>query len=314
MQAIERYLQFLKAEQNRSPLTVLSYADSLTFVCKHIGVSSPLEISKEVVRNFKGELHEFKKRTGGRLSTRTKNHHLTVLRAFLRYLIREEGAIVYSPDNISLFHEEERHVKFLSKEEMQRLIEAPNRMTREGMRDAAMLNLFFSTGLRLQELRLLNRDDVNLESCEMSIRGKRGKVRVVFLSPSCAEALRDYLSVRIDQLPALFIRRLGSAAWNPVKGEDYRLSRQWINQMVKKYARQAGITCSPSPHTLRHSFATDLLSNGADLRSVQEMLGHADLSTTQIYTHVTNPQLRETHKKFHYDPHLPKVTLPSSGA
>jgi site-specific recombinase XerD len=171
--------------------------------------------------------------------------------------------------------------------------------TRNGKRDKAILELFFSTGLRLAELRSLNRKDLNFLTRETSVRGKRGKVRVTFLSDRATDALKAYLDARMDHLAPLFIRNHELATNAMPPGEEFRLSRISIYNIVKKYALAAGIVSDPSPHTLRHSFATDLLRNGADLRSVQEMLGHKDLSTTQIYTHVTNPQLKEVHRKYH---------------
>ena len=233
------------------------------------------------------------------LYIRTKNHHLTILRAFLRYLVQEEEMDVYPPDRVKRFKEEQRKVKVLTAEELIRLLQAPDTSTKSGKRDSAILNLFFSTGLRLAELRSLNRKDLNFNTREISVRGKRSKLRVVFLSDVAVSALKDYLEIRLDHLHPLFIRDHGKALNMLPPGEDFRLSRISIYNVVKKYALQAGIVTDPSPHTLRHSFATDLLRNGADLRSVQELLGHKDLSTTQIYTHVTNTQLKEVHKKFH---------------
>jgi hypothetical protein len=176
---------------------------------------------------------------------------------------------------------------------------APDTSKKEGKRDKGILELFFSTGLRLAELRSLNRKDLNFNTREISVRGKRGKIRIVFLSDRSVDALKEYLESRLDHLSPLFINYHDRALNEMPPGEGFRLSANNIYRIVKKYALQAGIVSSPSPHTLRHSFATDLLRNGADLRSVQEMLGHKDLSTTQIYTHVTNPQLKEVHRKFH---------------
>lgn len=264
---------------------------------------SPLQkvedISKETVRDYKQALHEFRTRQDRELSIRTKNHHLTVLRAFLRYLIQEEELNVYPPDRVRRFKEEQRKVKVLYSEEIHRLLSSPDTTTREGKRGKAILELFFSTGLRLAELRSLNRRDLNFTTREISVRGKRNKLRVVFLSDAAVAALQEYLNSRIDHLEPVFIRALAKAANELPPGEKFRLSRISIYKIVKKAALQAGIVTDPSPHTLRHSFATDLLRNGADLRSVQELLGHKDLATTQIYTHVTNPQLKEMHKRFH---------------
>lgn len=298
-QAVDRYLTFLKAEENKSPLTISAYRQSLTLFLELGDVSDPSHITKQTVRIYKSALHSYKTRRNGELAIRTKNHHLTILRAFLRYLIREEELDVLPPDRILRFKDQQRQVKVLYEEELQRLFDSPDRETRTGRRDHAMLRLFFSTGLRLAELRSLNRKDLNFDTREISVRGKRGKVRVVFLSDDAVGALREYLDMRLDHLSPLFIRNLEQAANVMPPGEEFRLSRISIYNVVKRHALASGIVSDPSPHTLRHSFATDLLRNGADLRSVQEMLGHKDLATTQIYTHVTNPQLKEVHKKFH---------------
>ncbi|MBI1812366.1 tyrosine-type recombinase/integrase [Candidatus Peregrinibacteria bacterium] len=297
--AIKRYLAFLQSEENKSVLTVTNYRQSLDLLLTLSPVSDAAKFSKESVRTCKQRLHEFRTKQGKELALRTKNHHLTILRAFLRYLLQEEELNVYPPDRIKRFKEEQRKVKVLSKEELDRLLAAPDRSKREGKRDRAILELFFSTGLRLAELRSLNRKDLNFNTREISVRGKRNKLRVVFLSDAAVVSLTEYLDARLDHLHPLFIRNLQKATHELPPGENFRLSRISIYGIVKKYARAAGIVTDPSPHTLRHSFATDLLRSGADLRSVQELLGHKDLSTTQIYTHVTNPQLKEVHRKFH---------------
>lgn len=297
--AIARYLAYLQSEENKSTLTVQNYRQSLELLQMLSPVKKVEDFSKETVRMFKQQLHEFRMRNGGELGVRTKNHHLTVLRAFLRYLLQEEELDVYPPDRVKRFKEEQRKVKVLYAEELERLLHAPDTSTKEGKRDRAILELFFSTGLRLAELRGLNRKDINFDTREISVRGKRNKLRVVFLSDQAVAAIKDWLEIRLDHLHPLFIRKPGQATNILPPGEEFRLSRISIYGIVKKYARVAGIVTDPSPHTLRHSFATDLLRSGADLRSVQELLGHKDLSTTQIYTHVTNPQLKEVHKKFH---------------
>lgn len=297
--AIDRYLVFLKAEENKSPLTISAYTQSLNLFTQLSGLSDPLSIDKQAIRIYKSALHSYRTKSGGELTIRTKNHHLTILRAFLRYLTREEELDTYPSDRVTRFKEAERKVKVLFREEMTRLLSAPDITERDGKRDSAILHLFFSTGLRLSELKSLNKRDLNFETREISVRGKRSKIRVVFLSDLAVEALRRYLDSRLDHLDPLFIRNHQLAGNVMPPGENFRLSRISIYNIVKKYARQAGIVSNPSPHTLRHSFATDLLMHGADLRSVQEMLGHKDLSTTQIYTHVTNPHLKEVHKKFH---------------
>ncbi len=297
--AIDRYLVFLKAEQNKSPLTIIAYRQSLSLLQKLLDINSPAGIDKQSVRIYKSALHSFRTKNDRELAIRTKNHHLTILRAFLRYLIQEEEMDVYPPDRVTRFKEEQRKVKVLFKDDLDALLAAPDETTKIGKRDKAILELFFSTGLRLAELRSLDTDDINFKTREISVRGKRGKIRVVFISDRAALCLERYLEIRLDHLTPLFIRNFDKANKQLPPGENFRLSRISIYELVKRYARAAGIMSSPSPHTLRHSFATDLLRNGADLRSVQEMLGHKDLGTTQIYTHVTNPQLKEVHKKHH---------------
>jgi site-specific recombinase XerD len=298
-QAVDRYLRYLQSEENTSTLTVTSYRQSLTLLQQLLPIKLVTDFSKETITDYKAALHEFHTRRNGELTVRSKNHHLTVLRAFLRYLVQEEELNTLPPDRVKRFKEHQRQVKVLTGEELARLLQAPDREERAGKRDAAILELFFSTGLRLQELRSLNVKDLNFTTREISVRGKRGKVRVVFISDQAAEALKSYMESRVDHLSPLFIRNLEKAVNIMPPGEEFRLSRISIYNIVKKYALKAGIVTDPSPHTLRHSFATDLLRSGADLRSVQELLGHKDLSTTQIYTHVTNPQLKEVHKRFH---------------
>ncbi len=297
--AVKRYLQYLQTEENKSKLTLQNYRESLALITKLLSVDRVDRFDKNVLRDLKQALRDVKTRQGKELGIRTVNHHLTVLRAFLRYLLQEEELDVYPPDRIKRFKENPRQVKVLTLEEVVRMMDEADLSTKEGKRDRALLELFFSTGLRLAELRGLNCKDVNFKTKEMSIRGKRGKIRVVFLSDAAAAALKEYLECRLDHVLPLFVRNISKASQVLPPGEEFRLSRVSIYQIVKKYAARAGIVVDPSPHTLRHSFATDLLRNGADLRSVQELLGHQDLSTTQIYTHVTNPQLKAVHEKFH---------------
>jgi len=296
-EAVDRYLLYIESEIGKSPLTVTNYTHQLNDFLGAATAKSPSDIDKQAVRQYKQHLHRFRDKNANPLSVRTKNHRLTVLRAFLRYLIQEEELDIYPPDRVQRFKEEERQVKVLFSEQMESLLSAPDTKTVRGKRDLAILQTFFSTGMRLSELVSLDRDDMNFRTREISVRGKRGKVRVVFLSDSAVEALKCYLAGRTDHYSPLFIRIMKDLP--DTDGEKLRLTNRSIQDVVRKYALKAGIVTDPSPHTLRHSFATDLLRNGADLRSVQEMLGHKDLSTTQIYTHVTNPQLKEIHKKFH---------------
>jgi site-specific recombinase XerD len=295
--AIDSYLLHLESELGKSPLTVKNYHHQLRDFEKAVDITSPGKIDKKVIQRYKQYLHRFRDHNGKELTVRTKNHRLTVLRAFLRYLIQEEERDVYPPDRVTRFKEDPRQVKVLFSDQMERLLSAPDTKTLRGKRDSAILYTFFSTGMRLSELASLDRNDMNFTTREISVRGKRGKIRVVFLSDAAVHSLEEYLKAREDHHPPLFIRLIKDMP--DIESEKFRLSVRSIQNIVKKYALIAGIVTNPSPHTLRHSFATDLLRNGADLRSVQEMLGHKDLSTTQIYTHVTNPQLKEIHKRFH---------------
>jgi len=297
--AIDRFLTFLQAEVNRSPGTITTYRSSLQLTQTLLPVDDLHLINKQVVRDFKANLHAYRTKQGRELSIRTKNHHLTILRGFLRYLIQEEELNIYPPDHIRRFREGERKVKILQSDQLEKLLAAPDTSTQIGKRDKALLELLYSTGLRLEELRKLNRRDINFKTCEIPIRGKGRKLRLVFVTNSAAEALRDYLDSRLDHLDPLFIRHDKRSTNSIPPGEEFRLSRTTIWEIVKKYAALAGIASDPSPHTLRHSFATGLLSGGADLRTVQELLGHSDLATTQIYTHVTNPQLKDVHRRCH---------------
>lgn len=297
--AINRYLQYLEAEQGKSPLTVRNYKFQLDEFESSTKARSPSGINKDSVREYKQYLHTYEDSHGQLLSTRSKNHRLTVLRAFLRYLIQEEEMDVYPPDRVQRFKDDPRQVKVLFDDQILQLLDAPNTETLRGKRDRAILETFFSTGMRLSELTSLNRRDLNYSTREISVRGKRRKVRVVFLSDAAVQTLKDYIDALNTECTPLFVRIAKDAANRSLGGEELRLTPRSIQNIVKKYALIGGLVTDPSPHTLRHSFATDLLRSGADLRSVQELLGHKDLSTTQIYTHVTNPQLKEVHKKFH---------------
>lgn len=298
-QAISRYLRYLQSEENKSPLTIKSYRSSLLLVESLLGVRDPAEIDKSTVRQLKERLHTYRTKRGAPLSVRTKNHHLTVLRAFLRYLVQEEELSVFPPDRVRLLNEKPRKPKVLDADQIERLLSMPDTSTRTGKRDRAILELFFSTGMRLAELCSLNRKDVNFTTREVAVRGKRGRVRLVFISDSAADWLETYLQSRVDHLDPLFIANPDRTATAMPPGEEFRLSTSSIYKLVKRSAAEAGLVVDPSPHTLRHSFATDLLRNGADLRSVQELLGHEDIGTTQIYTHVTNRQLKAVHRAFH---------------
>lgn len=293
-----RYVDFLEAE-GRSENTLRGYRHALRLVANLIHGDEIASLDKVHVRELKAALGRYRRANGEALSVATKNHCLIALRGLLRYLIQEEDRSVLAPDQVRLLRPAGRQVKVLRVEQLEQLLTAPDVATKRGLRDRAIMELFFSTGMRLGEIWTLNRRDVNLKTRELSIRGKRGRVRVVFISPRAANAMQRYLDARLDHLVPLFVAHPGLLANALPPGDEYRLSTSAIYKLVKRYARLAGIVTDPSPHVLRHTFATDLLRNGCDLRSVQEMLGHQNVSTTQIYTHVTHPELKRSHDQFH---------------
>ncbi|HDQ88796.1 MAG TPA: site-specific tyrosine recombinase XerD [candidate division WWE3 bacterium] len=224
------------------------------------------------------------------------------MRAFLKYLIVEVGLDVVPPDRIILGKESDRVPSVLNDEQLEHLFSVQDLNKRSGIRDRAILETLFSTGLRVSELVALDTEDINLKTGEFTVIGKGGKARIVYLSDSAKDWLRRYLSTRRDEFKPLFLRYSGkSMEKDDPDGESLRLSARSIQRMVKKYVKRSGLAVDATPHTLRHTFATDLLSEGADLRSVQELLGHSDVSTTQIYTHITDKRLKEVHEKYHKD-------------
>jgi len=295
---VQKFLEYLEIEKGRSPRTVENYAFFLQRFLDFSKASSPTSVTPQLVRRYKLFLNRYVDKNKQPLKKTTQNHHLITLRSFLRYLAQQEELAVLPPDRVELIEEGDREVKVLDEESLGRFLEAPDTKTPQGLRDKAILELLFSTGLRVSELAGLDVEDINLKTREISVLGKGRKLRVVFVSDTASEALKNYLATRQDGFKPLFIRFKGGAPIDP-EGWDARLTVRSIQKIVKKYAKIAGIAIDPSPHTLRHTFATDLLRRGADIRAVQEMLGHANIATTQIYTHVTNPQLKEIHRKFH---------------
>ena len=293
-----QFLEYLEIERGRSVKTVENYDRYLTRFFSFAKVKLPKDITEEQVREFRLYLNrQGGTKIGGRLETmkrRTQNYYLIALRAFLKFL-RKRGVESLSPERIELAEVPERSLDLISPVELERLMKAPAKDTLEGKRDQAILELLFSTGLRISELCSLSIDDVDLSRDEFSVRGKGDKIRVVFISDEARAAIRNYLAGRKDMEDALFVR-YGKKAH---VGEDARITPRTVQRLLKYYAAKAGITRKVTPHVIRHSFATDLLSNGADLRSVQALLGHAHIGTTQIYTHVTDAHLRAVHKKFH---------------
>ena len=293
-----QFLEYLEIERGRSIKTVENYDRYLERFFAFAKVKTVTQLTEEQVREFRLHLNrQAGTKVGGRvepMKRRTQNYYLIALRAFLKFL-RKRGIEALSPERIELAKVPERSLDLISPTELKRLLKAPDQKTLEGKRDKAILELFFSTGLRISELCGLSIDDVDLTRDEFSVRGKGDKVRVVFLSETAKDTLRDYLKNRKDLDDALFVRHGRKAN----DGGDARLQPRAVQRLMKHYAATAGITRKVTPHVLRHSFATDLLSNGADLRSVQALLGHAHIGTTQVYTHVTDKHLREVHKKFH---------------
>ncbi len=302
-EATQKFLDYLELEKNASKLTIRNYRHYLERFL-HFGasqsppLSDPASISPEVVRNYRLYLARFADEKGLTLKRITQNYHLIALRAFLRYLIRHDITAL-SPEKVELGKAESRSLKFLDREQVDRLLNMPEISTPQGMRDKAIMEILFSTGLRVSELVKLNRDSLNIERREFGVIGKGGRHRVVFISDSAAGWLERYMKLRQDAYPPLFIRYAGKKTEEGKTGEGLRLTARTVQRIVEKYVKKARLPVKITPHGLRHSFATDLLSAGADLRAIQEMLGHKNISTTQIYTHVTNPQLREIHKRFH---------------
>jgi site-specific recombinase XerD len=289
MNIFHEYLEYLEIEKGRSQKTVENYAHYLERFLEFSGIDDPKDITDEVLRKYRLWLNR------QNLKRQTQNYHLIALRGFLKYLVRR-GVRSLTAEKIELAKTPQRDIDLIQEDDLERLLNAPDSDTLRGLRDQAILELLFSTGLRVSELCGLDRDDINLSKDEFSVRGKGEKIRVVFLSPSAKTVLKAYLDKRTDLADAMFIRI--PAGDSPIR-EFTRLTPRSVQRIIKFYARKAGISKKVTPHTLRHVFATDLLTNGADIRSVQSMLGHANITTTQVYTHITDKQLKEIHQTFH---------------
>lgn len=301
---IPEFLQSLEIEKGRSLNTTRNYELYLNRfyeLCSE-GLERELEpkdITPETLRKFRLKLNRFEdNQNHERLSTLTQSYHLIALRGFLKYLSRR-GIKSLDPSLVDLPRATKKQVTFLHFDEIERLLAEIPEDTETGLRDRSIIELLFSGGLRVSELCNLNRDSINLERREFVVRGKGKKDRPIFIDQSTADCVKDYLDMRNDSLPALFLNNSKNLQTPSTSGDYRRLTPRSIERIVQNYARKAGITKKVTPHTLRHSFATDLLMNGADIRSVQSLLGHANISTTQIYTHVTDPHLREVHERFH---------------
>jgi site-specific recombinase XerD len=301
-----QFLEYLEIERNRSRLTLRNYDHYLIrFVnfCHAQGVDDPEDIDLELVRSFRLMLNRMVE-NGKPLKVITQNYHLIAIRSFLKYLSRRDIKSL-AAEKIELPKVPARTVDFLEPEEIKRLLAATAQEKHEltRLRDKAAMEFLFSTGLRISELVSLKKDQINLKRGEFSVRGKGDKMRLVFLSPEAIADLEKYLDKRADNSRALFIRhdqkQTVEKQMKSLDKESPGLTARTVQRLIKKYAVLAGITKKISPHTLRHSFATDLLTNGADLRAVQELLGHASVSTTQIYTHLTNRRLKDVYDKFH---------------
>ncbi|TES96484.1 hypothetical protein E3J85_01100 [Patescibacteria group bacterium] len=292
------FLEYLEVEKNKSQLTIQNYDHYLRrFVewGKKNGVTKPEQITLDKIRKYRLFLHRLKNKKGDYLKQNTQNYHVIALRAFLKYLAKRDIKTL-TAEKIELGKSPKRQVEFLDAEEIGRLLETPDTKTEKGLRDRAILELLFSTGLRVGELVKLTRDQLNLERGEFAVRGKGDKVRVVFLSASTIYWLKEYFKKRRDKSRAVFVAARGE---KDITKKAKNLTPRSIQRIVRENALKAGIVKKVTPHTLRHSFATDLLISGADIRSVQALLGHANITTTQVYTHVTDKQLREVHQAFH---------------
>lgn len=298
MELKRQFLEYLEIEKGRSIKTTVNYNRYLDRFFTYANIKNPSDITEQLVREYRLWLNRQPGTKVGSvrdpMKRKTQNFYLIALRAFLKFL-RKRGIESLSPERIELAKIPERSLDLITTTELNRLLSAPDLTTPQGLRDSAILELLFSTGLRVSELCSLSVDSVDLSRDEFSVRGKGEKVRVVFVSDEAKEKLKAYLTSRKDMDDALFVQY----GKNKENAKELRLTTRAVQRLVKHYATKAGITRKVTPHVIRHSFATDLLQNGADIRSVQSLLGHANIATTQIYTHVTDKHLHDVHKKFH---------------
>lgn len=292
------FLEYLEIEQNRSQKTIQNYDHYLTRLIDFAGDIKVTDIDAELIRKWRLWLNRLGTNTSDELGKATQNYHLIALRSFLKFCAKRDIPAL-TADKIELSRTKRKQVTFLNEDELERVFEQPDINSLAGLRDRAILELLFSSGLRVSELTGLDRDHINLKRREFMVRGKGQKDRPIFISETAALWVNHYLEKRQDTARPLFVRYSGSKKVD-LSGNYHRLTVRSVQRIVARYALLAGITKHVSPHTLRHSFATDLLMNGADLRSVQAMLGHSNIATTQIYTHVTDPHLRAVHEKFHH--------------
>jgi site-specific recombinase XerD len=302
-EAIYDYLEYLELEKNSSKRTLINYTHYLERFLefsKNKGVQSPAEISMELIKDYRLWLNRANDKTGELVLKKiTQNYHLIALRSFLKFCSKRDIDSL-AAEKVELMENEERTINILNIDQLEDMLSRPKLNTIQGKRDKALLEVLFSTGLRVSELVSLNKSQLDLKTRELSVVGKGRKRRVVFLSNRAVQYLESWLKSREDNFEPVFIRLKGRRTKVDVSGSDLRLTVRTVQRIVRKYAAQAGIIIPVTPHTLRHSFATDLLLGGADVRSVQELLGHSSITTTQIYTHYTNTELKKVHETYHH--------------
>ncbi len=300
-EGLEKYVRYLKNVKNASPYTLRNYEKSLGSLIETVGENTHIrDLNLNSIDDFQDFVFSKTNKKGGPLSSKTRNIYLIPIRSFLKFCIKRElDDPILSPEKLELIKTEPSDVAGLNMDELELLRNTNTaKSTLIALRDRAIIEMLFSTGLRISEMCALNRDNLNINTGEFSILGKGKKVRSVYLTPQCVRLLSDYMKNRTDDFNPLFINAKQRSDQHLKKGESRRLSRTAIEIMVRDRGRKAGITKPVTPHKLRHTFATSLLRNGADIRSVQELLGHASIVTTQIYTHVANADLKKTHAKY----------------
>lgn len=299
---IESFLEYMEIERNASRLTIRNYRHYLKRFAEWFRENNPegdiRSVDLSVIKKYRLYLSQFTDDKNLTLSRVTQSYHVIALRSFLKWLVKNDFEVL-SPEKIDLPKGESKSLKFLNREQYERFVSLPDITELSGLRDRAILEVLFSTGLRVSELVKLDRDRIDFERMEFGVIGKGGKARVVFLSDRAAKWLQRYFNQRDESWKPAFVRYAKDKHPKLPGGEDMRLTTRSVQRIVEKYRKRARLPVEITPHGLRHTFATDLLFQGAGLREVQEMLGHKNIATTQIYTHVTNPQLRQVHKKFH---------------
>ena len=301
--ALINFLEHIEVERNLSKLTLRNYRHYLSRFNEWFagqGMTDLKQLDQETVRKYRVHLSRCTDQKGETLTKKTQSYYIIALRSWLKWLIKNDAPVLH-PEKIDLPKSESRHMEFLPREKVEQLLDQPKPTSPAGLRDKAILEVLFSTGLRVSELVSLNRDQIDENTREIGVIGKGRRPRVVFLSERAMQWLKEWLESRPDNWRPIFIRFAGQKPDTLDDGEEMRLTTRSVQRIVDKYCRRAHLPLKISPHGMRHSFATDLLSNGAGLRDVQEMLGHKSIATTQIYTHVTRPQLKKVHEEYHSD-------------